>query len=88
MFEESEDGRFVPRSIFIDMDDRTIDQVMDSELGKIMEDNQFVCDKEDWSNNFARGYFSVGKRNIDKILHILCKKVLRNCYEKLNKIYI
>ena len=68
MFRETEEGKYMPRAIFIDTDDRTIEQVMNTDIRKSKEDKQFIFDKEDWSNNFARGYYTVGKRNMEKII--------------------
>ena len=54
-FYEDEQGRYVPRAVFVDLDPDTVDKVRQSELGRLMESHQFVKGTEDSFSNFAAG---------------------------------
>lgn len=66
-FEEMNDGKFVPRSIFIDSEPTVIDQIRCSEYKELYNPHYIYNGKEDSANNFVRGYHTLGMRMIDPI---------------------
>jgi len=64
-FSESESGKHVPRSLFIDLEPSVIDEIQHNEFRKLFHPQQMITGKEDAANNFARGHYTVGKDIID-----------------------
>ena len=65
MFEEDDDGLFIPRAVFIDTDDIAIEEAMKSDLGQLMKPDQFVYGKEP-AINYSRGHFTIGREIVDR----------------------
>ena len=74
MFDEDENGLFIPRAVFIDTDDIAIEEAMKSDLGQLMKPDQFVYGKEP-ANNFSRGHYTTGREIIDRWLDATMKFV-------------
>ena len=55
-FLETTSGRFVPRSIFLDLEPTVIDEVRNGPFKQLFHPNQLINGKEDAANNFARGH--------------------------------
>eukprot|EP01099_Mayorella_cantabrigiensis_P008338 TRINITY_DN781_c0_g1_i1.p1 TRINITY_DN781_c0_g1~~TRINITY_DN781_c0_g1_i1.p1 ORF type:complete len:452 (-),score=127.69 TRINITY_DN781_c0_g1_i1:118-1473(-) len=67
-FSESRNGKFVPRSIFVDLEPSVIDEVKNGPYKQLFHPDQMITGKEDASNNFARGQFTVGKELLEPTL--------------------
>ena len=76
-FSEHESGRFVPRSIFLDLVPTVIDEIRSSSYRKLFNPDNLISGKEDAANNFVRGYL-IGKTIIDHSLEIV-RKVAEHC---------
>merc|ERR1719402_275772 len=57
----------IPRNLYVDLEETTIDCVKSGELSKLFNTNMLVSGKEDAANNFARGHYTVGKEKMDNI---------------------
>lgn len=66
-FEETQTGKIVPRSIFIDTEPTVIDEVRSGPYKDLFHPDQLVNGKEDSANNFVRGYHSIGKKLLPSI---------------------
>lgn len=66
-FRETYMGKQVPRSIFIDLEPTVIDEVRTGAMRDLFHPDQLVSGKEDAANNYARGYYSIGKGIIDRV---------------------
>ena len=61
-FSETKSGKQVPRSIFIDLCTDCINEIKSGMYRELFnKSTQFTWGKEDSSNNFSRGHYSVGK---------------------------
>ncbi|XP_074499453.1 tubulin alpha chain-like [Sebastes fasciatus] len=67
-FSETEAGQHVPRNIFVDLEPTVIDQVRTGTYRQLFHPEQLITGKEDAANNYARGYYSVGREIIDQVL--------------------
>jgi len=77
-FTETARGKFVPRSICFDLEPSVIDEVRAGPYSKLFHPDQMVVGKEDASNNFARGRYTVGKEHVDEVLERV-RKLIENC---------
>eukprot|EP01092_Planopodium_desertum_P003058 TRINITY_DN151_c0_g1_i1.p1 TRINITY_DN151_c0_g1~~TRINITY_DN151_c0_g1_i1.p1 ORF type:complete len:460 (-),score=105.00 TRINITY_DN151_c0_g1_i1:64-1443(-) len=63
-FNETSAGKFVPRSLMVDLEPNVIDEIRNGPYGKLFHPSQLIAGKEDAANNFARGHFTVGKETL------------------------
>ena len=77
-YQETKDGQFLPRSMYIDSDTNTINNVMNSQLSNLFQPDHLLSGKHSAGNNFASGYHRVGKEMIDTFENQL-RKLLDNC---------
>ncbi|NKC16568.1 MAG: hypothetical protein GKR94_31525 [Gammaproteobacteria bacterium] len=66
-FEKTGAGQFVPRSLLVDLEPNVINDVKNSQYAAIFHPDFLLSGREDAGNNFARGYYTVGKEIIDKV---------------------
>jgi len=67
-FNEAGSGKFVPRSIMVDLEPSVIDEVRSGPFKKLFNPDSMIAGKEDAANNYARGHYTVGKEQIDVVL--------------------
>jgi tubulin alpha len=67
-FNETGSGKYVPRSIFVDLEPSVIDEIRTGDYRKLFHPEQMINGKEDAANNYARGHYTVGKELVDKTL--------------------
>ena len=72
-FSETGAGKFVPRSIFMDLEESVIHQVRTGKYKQLFHPEQLITGKEDAANNYARGHYTIGKEIIDQVLDRLRK---------------
>ena len=61
-------GKYVPRTIYVDLEPNVIDEVRTGTYRNLFHPEQMISGKEDASNNYARGHYTVGKELIDSVL--------------------
>ncbi|XP_078670853.1 tubulin alpha-1C chain-like [Branchiostoma floridae x Branchiostoma belcheri] len=76
-FRETEGGKYVPRTVFVDLEPTVIDEVRNGAYKSLFHPEQMISGKEDAANNFARGYH-IGKEFIEQILAGV-RKVTESC---------
>lgn len=64
-FNETGNGKYVPRCCFIDLEPTVVDEVRTGTYRKLFHPDQLITGKEDAANNYARGHYTVGKELID-----------------------
>jgi len=64
-FYETGNKRHVPRTVFVDLEPTVVDEVRTGAYRQLFHPEQLITGKEDASNNFARGHYTVGKEIID-----------------------
>uniref|UniRef100_A0A0X3PNJ2 Tubulin alpha chain n=2 Tax=Schistocephalus solidus TaxID=70667 RepID=A0A0X3PNJ2_SCHSO len=67
-FHETGNGKFVPRSIFVDLEPTVIDEIRTGSYGKLFHPEQMISGKEDAANNYARGHYTMGRGIIDNVI--------------------
>lgn len=67
-FSETASGKYVPRSIFCDLDPSPIDEIRTGNYSKLFHPELLISGKEDASNNYARGHYTVGKEMVDSVI--------------------
>ena len=73
-FMETTPCRYVPRALLFDFDAEVIRDIRNGSYRELFSLNNLVSGKEDSANNYARGYYSLGREFIDcamdKLRHI------------------
>ena len=77
-FSETGSGKYVPRSIFVDLEPTVVDEVRTGTYRQLFHPEQLISGKEDAANNYARGYNTVSKKIIDLALDRI-RKLADNC---------
>jgi len=67
-FNETGNGKYVPRSIFVDLEPSVVDEVRKGEYRNLFHPSQMITGTEDAANNYARGHYTVGKELLDQTL--------------------
>lgn len=88
MFTETGSGKYVPRSIFVDLDPSPIDEIRTGDYRQLFHPELLISGKEDAANNYARGHYTIGKEildgTLDKIRRVLvcyvCSSIPRPYY--------
>ena len=71
-------GKYVPRAIFADLEPTVVDEIRTGSYRQLFHPEQLITGKEDAANNYARGHYTVGKEQVDKVLDRV-RKLCENC---------
>ena len=74
-FEATQNGQFVPRNLYVDLEPTVIDDVRRGRTSAMFHPEFLINAKEDAANNFARGHYTVGKEMMDVVSDRLRKLV-------------
>ncbi|KAF8490003.1 alpha tubulin [Russula emetica] len=77
-FSETSSGKYVPRSLYIDLEPNVIDEVRTGKYRELFHPETMITGKEDAASNYARGHYTVGKEKIDVILDKV-RRLADNC---------
>jgi tubulin alpha len=77
-YRSSGQGKYVPRTIYCDLEPNVVDEVRNGPYRSLFHPEQMITGKEDASNNYARGHYTVGKEMIDQVLDKV-RRVADNC---------
>lgn len=77
-FAESSCGKFVPNSIFIDLEPSVIDEIRNGSHREMYRPQMLISGKEDAANNYARGHYTIGKEMIEPVMSQV-RKLAENC---------
>lgn len=67
-FTETSGGKYVPRSIFVDLDPSPIDEIRTGSYRQLFHPELLISGKEDAANNYARGHYTIGKEMVEGTL--------------------
>lgn len=79
-FRESESGKHIPRSVFIDLDPSQIDEVRSGPYKNLYSSEQLISGKEDAASLYARGRYFLGSLIEDLCLEGV-RKLADACYD-------
>lgn len=77
-FTETGSGKYVPRSIFVDLDPSPIDEIRTGSYRQLFHPELLISGKEDAANNYARGHYTIGKELADSVIDRI-RRVADNC---------
>ncbi|PAA76392.1 hypothetical protein BOX15_Mlig030473g3 [Macrostomum lignano] len=77
-FSETNSGRYVPRSVFIDLEPTVVDEVRTGTYRQLFHPEQLISGKEDAANNYARGQYTIGKEIINTVREVVARAA-ENC---------
>jgi tubulin alpha len=67
-FSETGAGKHVPRAVFVDLEPSVVDEVRTGTYCQLFHPEQLITGKEDAANNYAHGYYTIGKEIVDLVL--------------------
>merc|ERR1712154_439877 len=67
-FSETGGGKHVPRAVFVDLEPTVVDEVRTGVYRQLFHPEQMVTGKEDAANNYARGFYTIGKEMVDVVM--------------------
>src|SRR5271155_2939932 len=67
-FTETSNGKYVPRSIFVDLDPSPIDEIRTGAYRQLFHPELLISGKEDAANNYARGHYTIGKELVESVI--------------------
>ncbi|EYC28474.1 hypothetical protein Y032_0007g3241 [Ancylostoma ceylanicum] len=77
-FSESCSGKHVPRAALIDLEPTVIDEIRFGPYKELFHSSQMVKGKEDAANNFARGFYTVGRDSLEDALETI-RRLVEQC---------
>ncbi|KAJ5953092.1 uncharacterized protein N7479_011505 [Penicillium vulpinum] len=77
-FTETSGGKYVPRSIFVDLDPSPIDEIRTGTYRDLFRPQQLISGNEDAANNYARGHYTVGREICGDVIEKI-RYVAENC---------
>lgn len=73
-FNEAAKGRYVPRSVLVDLEPGTMDAVKSHRLGKIFRPDNFIFGQSGAGNNWAKGHYTEGAELVESVLEVIRKE--------------
>jgi len=73
-FNEAGGGRYVPRSIMLDLEPGTMEAIKTGPMGKLFKPSNFVFAQSGAGNNWAKGHYTEGAELIDSVLDVVRKE--------------
>lgn len=75
IFSSTSSGKFVPHSIFIDLEPTVVDEIRNGSHRHFYHPESLITGKEDAANNYARGHYTVGKTIVDSVMTQIRKQI-------------
>eukprot|EP00013_Stygamoeba_regulata_P026599 CAMPEP_0177645766 /NCGR_PEP_ID=MMETSP0447-20121125/9423_1 /TAXON_ID=0 /ORGANISM="Stygamoeba regulata, Strain BSH-02190019" /LENGTH=463 /DNA_ID=CAMNT_0019148269 /DNA_START=139 /DNA_END=1530 /DNA_ORIENTATION=- len=70
-FTEASAGKYVPRSVMVDLEPGTSDVIKASHLGNLFRPDNFVFSQSGAGNNWAKGHYTEGAELVDSVLDVV-----------------
>ena len=77
-FSDTGRGKFVPRAVLLDLEPTVCDEVRCGTYRELFHPSSIISGKEDASNNYARGHYSMGTQMVDLATDRI-RKLADNC---------
>lgn len=71
-------GKFVPRSVLVDLEPGTMDAVRSGPFGQLFRPDNFVFGQTGAGNNWAKGHYTEGAELVDSVMDVI-RKESENC---------
>jgi tubulin beta len=73
-FNEAGAGKYVPRSVLVDLEPGTMDAVRSGPYGQLFRPDNFVFGQSGAGNNWAKGHYTEGAELIEPVLDVIRKE--------------
>ncbi|KAM0673592.1 Tubulin beta chain (Beta tubulin) [Gurleya vavrai] len=73
-YNESSTGLYVPRSVLVDLEPGTMDNVRQGPLGQLFRPDNFIFGQSGAGNNWAKGHYTEGAELIDNVMDVVRKE--------------
>ncbi|KAL6941928.1 Tubulin beta chain (Beta tubulin) [Hanseniaspora vineae] len=70
-FNEASSGKYVPRSINVDLEPGTIDVVKNSKIGNLFRPDNFINGQSSAGNVWAKGHYTEGAELVDSVMDVI-----------------
>ena len=80
IFTETQNGKYVPKTIFVDLEPTVLDSIRLGEQRKLFHPEQLISTKEDAANNYARDDYTE-KRSLMPNIKDEIRRLADNCNE-------
>eukprot|EP00009_Paramoeba_aestuarina_P006471 CAMPEP_0201518964 /NCGR_PEP_ID=MMETSP0161_2-20130828/9659_1 /ASSEMBLY_ACC=CAM_ASM_000251 /TAXON_ID=180227 /ORGANISM="Neoparamoeba aestuarina, Strain SoJaBio B1-5/56/2" /LENGTH=467 /DNA_ID=CAMNT_0047916883 /DNA_START=59 /DNA_END=1462 /DNA_ORIENTATION=- len=77
-FTEADAGRYVPRSVLVDLEPGVIDTIQATPFGNLFRPDNFVFGASGAGNNWAKGHYTEGAEMVEQVLEVV-RKEAENC---------
>eukprot|EP01101_Sappina_pedata_P002864 TRINITY_DN1307_c0_g1_i1.p1 TRINITY_DN1307_c0_g1~~TRINITY_DN1307_c0_g1_i1.p1 ORF type:complete len:466 (-),score=220.11 TRINITY_DN1307_c0_g1_i1:132-1460(-) len=77
-YHSASDGKYVPRSINVDLEPGTMNVIKNGALGKLFRPENFVYGASSAGNNWAKGHYTEGAELVESVLEVI-RKEAENC---------
>ncbi|CAL1544362.1 unnamed protein product [Lymnaea stagnalis] len=77
-YTEASGGKYVPRSVLIDLEPGTMDAVRSGAFGQLFRPDNFVFGQTGAGNNWAKGHYTEGAELVDAVMDVI-RKESENC---------
>merc|ERR1712029_548325 len=76
-YNEAGNGRWVPRSVQVDLEPGVVDSIRSSASGSLFKQDNFVYANNGAGNNWAKGHYTEGAEIVDNVLEVVRKETER-----------
>jgi len=73
-FNEASNGRYVPRSVLVDLEPGALDAIRSGPVGHMFRPDNFICGQSGAGNNWAKGHYTEGAEICDAVLDVVRKE--------------
>lgn len=73
-YNEGMGGRYIPRSVLVDLEPGTMDSVRGGQYGQLFRPDNFIFGQAGAANNWAKGYYTEGQELCEQILDVIRKE--------------
>ncbi|XP_069141628.1 tubulin beta-1 chain-like [Argopecten irradians] len=73
-FTESAGGRYVPRTVLVDLEPGTMDAIRSGPFGKIFPPDNFVFGQNGSGNNWTKGFYTEGAELVEQVMDVIRKE--------------
>ena len=77
-FNEVGQGRFVPRSVLVDLEPGVIEGIRSSPIGGLFRPDNIITSQNGAGNNWAKGHYTEGAEIVEQVLEVVRREV-ENC---------
>ena len=73
-YNEANGGRYVPRSVCVDLEPGVIDNIRSGPYGDIYRPDNFVFGENGAGNSWAKGHYTEGAELVDSVMDVIRKE--------------